>query len=712
MKIDFKLIEQISSIIALIISLILAFKDSLYFLIAIPIIIILYLIKKDSLLWFNKIPNFKKVKKFTNKKTTKPNMIFVYGSLLNPESLLRTIEETENKTIEYIPSIISGYKLTWINTGIKLNMIDRDWNSFEDKNYGALNIIKSNKINDKVYGAVIQVSNEELKHLENREKNYNYKNVTSDINSKSKINFEQDVYTFISDDSKSNEHFVIREEYYTAIKKSLKALGFKHNQIQAGNHKIVKTFYPDTKLKKELKNNLQAETINTNLIKYLMNNDCVRYYNGDEKPIPSAGLPLILNRQIFHEIIKISEAAISLSKKTLNYISNDESLKKLSGFSDYCFEMATKNHYNTRNLPEITRVDLCLTNNDLNIFEINTDSPGGMFHVDCLVKKQKEFLNELGLNNKIDANLNIFNTQKDLCCTIVDALTECWNDFNKKRNKNEPLKVIAIVEKDWKTWSTKTEFEHFKKLLIGEKYDTDIYEPDELDYIDGHLIVKKTKKKIDLIYKRVLWNDFFDYENKSESEIYNNPFFVAYKNNSVCMVNSLNSWLAGNKLSLALMKDDLFNEKLKKHKIKLTDLEKNIINKNIPETYIWDEKFIQKSKIMNNIDSYIIKSFTGFGSKEFVMGGKDSDIKSSFLKQMNKGYIVQEKLEHGKSLVPIKTKDKTNWLNWSYIIGAYVINGKCVAIEAKFAEKPPITMNYDAKGHPVAYRTAVFPTLN
>ncbi len=711
MKIDLKLLEKTFNVIALILSIIFAFKESLYFLIVIPIGITYYLVKKNILSWRCKIPHFKKVKTFSIKKTTKPNMIFVYGSLLNPDSLFRTIEERESKFIEYIPAIVSGYKLSWINSGIKLNMVDNDWNSSENKNYGALNIVKTNKISDKVYGAVIQVSNNELEHIKKREKNYKYKNITTDVTPKYKIDFNQDVFAFVSDNSSSNEHFVIRQEYYNSIKKSLKCLGFKVNLIETSS-KIVKTQYPDSKINSIFKNNSKIDAINYSLNKYLFSNNCVRYHKGDEMPIPSAALPLILNREVFKEIIKISEAAISLSKKTLDLIGNNKSYKKLSGYSNSCFDMASQNYFNTRELPEITRVDICLSNNEINIFEINTDSPGGMFHLDCLIKKQKEFLNDAGLSNNIDLDLNLLESEKDLCNSIVAALNQCWQDFNLKRNENKQLKVIAIVEKNWKTWATRTEFEHFKNLLISENYDTDIYEPDELDFIDGNLVVRKTKKKIDLVYKRVLWNDFFEYENKSKIEVNNNPFFKAYKNNSVCMVNSLNSWLAGNKLSLAVMKTDSFEKELKENNIELLKSEKEIIKNNIPETYIWSDKYVEKQTIMDKIDSFIIKSFTGFGSKEFVMGGKDSDIKGTFLKQINNGYILQKKLEHGKSLIPIKTKNGLDWHNWSFILGAYVINGKCVALEAKFAEKPPITMNYDKNDNPVAYRTAVFPTLN
>jgi hypothetical protein len=428
--------------------------------------------------------------------------------------------------------------------------------------------------------------------------------------------------------------------------------------------------------------------------------------------IPFIDLPLILNRLVFLDIIKISEAAVNITKKAHTVIASDNSLKKLSGYSDTCFLLASDKYHNTRSLPEITRVDICLTDAKINIFEINTDSPGGMHHLDRLVQKQKEFLNEIGLSEKIDLDLEIFDRkEKDLCSSIIAALRECWKDFNDKKSTNQELKTIAIVEKDWKKQPTKTEFEHFKVLLKGENYTTGIYEPDELDYINGSLIVKKTEEKIDLVYKRVLWNDLLE-RNQTELEINDIPLIAAYKDNNVCMVNSLNSWLAGNKLSLALMKDSAFKEKLKENKISLTQFEDEVVNENIPETYRWDKESVNKTKILNSLDQYIIKSFTGYGAKQFITGRNDAETKKAFDEEFNKKWILQKKIDHGRFIIPIKINKETYWRNWSFIVGAYVINGKCVALEAKFAEKPPITMNYDEHNNPVGYRTAVFPTLN
>lgn len=59
---------------------------------------------------------FKKVDEFSNPIAANQNYLFVYGSLLDPDSLLRTIER-ESTYIEYLPASVMAHKLTWINTG-------------------------------------------------------------------------------------------------------------------------------------------------------------------------------------------------------------------------------------------------------------------------------------------------------------------------------------------------------------------------------------------------------------------------------------------------------------------------------------------------------------------------------------------------------------------------------------------------------------------
>lgn len=176
------------------------------------------------------------------------------------------------------------------------------------------------------------------------------------------------------------------------------------------------------------------------------------------------------------------------------------------------------------------------------------------------------------------------------------------------------------------------------------------------------------------------------------------------------MVNSLRTSLMGNKLSMAVLKDKNLSTHLKEHGLSLGDKEKAVIERNLPETHIWGQPYVEMNGFIEQAEKYILKSFNGYGSMDFVAGRKIPAVRHEFQQLFNKQYIIQEKINHGKAKIPLVSKLLKDWHSWNFILGAYLVKGKCVGLEAKFAAKPPITMNYDRAGNPVGYRTAVFPT--
>lgn len=98
-----------------------------------------------------------------------------------------------------------------------------------------------------------------------------------------------------------------------------------------------------------------------------------------------------------------------------------------------------------------------------------------------------------------------------------------------------------------------------------------------------------------------------------------------------------------------------------------------------------------------------MKSFHGFGGQEVVIGYTTDRPQATFKSLWNKGYILQEYVPHGRTQVAHAQKDGIAWEYHDFILGAYVIDGKCRAIEAKTSETAgPISMVNKA------LRTSVF----
>jgi hypothetical protein len=299
---------------------------------------------------------------------------------------------------------------------------------------------------------------------------------------------------------------------------------------------------------------------------------------------------------------------------------------------------------------------------------------------------------EVGLNN-LD-----YNSKNNVCTEIVQVINKSWENYCQRIYKeSRPLKTIAIVEKDWQDWHTTHEFIFFKEKLTTNDTTAYICEPDELTLKDDELYLDGVK--IDLVYKRVLWNALIDPLDNSEQALIH-----SYRNNTICIVNSFGCRMIGNKLIQAITSDDKFEERLKTINIELSDDEKEVIKNNIPFTRIWTSRNKELVKeVLSNTDKYVLKSFIGYGAKKVLIGDSIERPKFSFKELLDKGYIVQKLIPHGNAEVPETKNNNLVWLSKYFILGAYVIDGKCVGIEAKLNDKPPISMNKEAS------RTSVLP---
>ena len=70
--------------------------------------------------------------------------------------------------------------------------------------------------------------------------------------------------------------------------------------------------------------------------------------------------------------------------------------------------------------------------------------------------------------------------------------------------------------------------------------------------------------------------------------------------------------------------------------------------------------------------------------------------RTEFSKVLGSHYVVQDYIPHGQLAVPMVQGDHVDWRTEYFILGAYVIGGECVAIEAKTKGKLPVTMNVSA----------------
>lgn len=149
--------------------------------------------------------------------------IFGYGSLINLDSIAKTIERKVLKS-EIIPTIVFGYSRIW---NYKARVFSEKLNKNVDAVY--LNLKESKK--KYVNGIIFKISDAELDKLKLREKHYSLVDISDKTNLKDKYN----IYTFICyhEDhlaKKTSEAYVFKK-YLEIVNKGCDEMGPEFKQI-------------------------------------------------------------------------------------------------------------------------------------------------------------------------------------------------------------------------------------------------------------------------------------------------------------------------------------------------------------------------------------------------------------------------------------------------------------------------------------------------
>jgi len=692
-KITIEILSVISSIIT-ILGVGKAFNISLWVqFIIITIAIVFFIIFNWSYFFTPKIVPLRKVRGFDKKYD---HLIFVYGSLLVRDNLLRTIPQ-RSSTIDCIPCFLRSYKLEWGAFSKRNELLDKDCKSIQDNSTWASLTAVQGSLNDKVPGAIIGVTNIDYVALKNREYHYLLKDITQFIE---KLDDDTKlpngrIMVFlpkIIQNEQNNSEIYIRKQYFDTISIALKKLGF--NRLSKPKYFKLKSAFLINELVEKLFLTKYSEKALLDIYKEVSNDLQV---SNETRSIQYSLRPLVLPRLVYNQASIAAETIVSISIKALKLLSYNPSLVLSAGYKEEDV-ISLSNSIKYGNLtPKIARVDMTLVGNRLQLFELNSDSPGGMRHIDMLSAKQSRVLKKYKKFYWIDGKL--FET----CEAIVHALENCCS--------TDSLKNAVILEYRPEDWPTYPEMLFFKESLNDRGIKTELIDlaTNSLECRDNGLFLSNRHIPIDLVYKRILWNDLLKSHTGSEQAL-----TESFNKNYTCIVNSLGARMAGNKMLLAMIKAPEFIHWLGNIGEKLTDEELNTIENFIPKTYIWGDtpdslnwkqNIYIRTDIIGEPYRFVLKSYNGYGGHEVVIGCEKERPQAVFEGLWNKGYIAQEYVPHGRALMPIYYDGKISFEYHYYILGAYIIDGKCAAIEAKTSRNLPISMNNNA------FRTSVFPTL-
>nr|VFK46134.1 MAG: hypothetical protein BECKTC1821D_GA0114238_102818 [Candidatus Kentron sp. TC] len=735
---------------------------------------------------------FRSVSKFSPHTVGK--LLFIYGSLLDVDSLRTTIMRPARR-VDCVPLYLKGYRRRWGAPTLKRDYIHSDWTYCEDHiQWLSLLVEKTDDPSDVVPGIVINIGEEtELCELRSREENYELRPLPRDslfrLDGNPYASQEDEVYTFLPNRSDRflagpSSRYRIRQGYVERINEGLRQIqgvkstkfmrfmqfrGFKQSKLMQmvspndpviGSIDTVDAFEANNLVQRILASRLDRigelyEGLNDAMIRdrAMWQSDARK----NPRPISTALFPVVLPNDIYAEAERLAEAAVSLATKTTRLVVQDDSLSRHCCLDGSDREWARLSLERGDDRVQVTRVDMTYYRGKLNVFEVNADSPGGMYHFDKLSSRFLGYMSSLGIG-QIQPNT------ASLCDAIVDQLFEHWRgwiDKDPRQSDRNAQPRIAIVEHDFVRWQSLPEMLNFQKLLgnrMKGKGHVFLCEANTLEYDGKHLtgvesmiqierneITKKKGRRhpIDLVYKRVLHKDLKPNENGeklSELERKENErlkealtaLIDAYKDNRICIVNSPIGLLAGIKSLMAIMHMPDFERRLIAEGLSgLTADERQLIGAEnqsnakscLPITYLWGEQIDPalsddiKRKVMDEEGAcFVLKPFddhSGRGIKIKFRQNWRRDFDDSWNNpcndRKNPSYIAQQFVPHGRLIVPIEDEKLHEIVERQmyFILGVYVIGGEAMGIEVKLGNDLPISMRVDDHG-PHGYRTLAF----
>jgi uncharacterized circularly permuted ATP-grasp superfamily protein len=279
----------------------------------------------------------------------------------------------------------------------------------------------------------------------------------------------------------------------------------------------------------------------------------------------------------------------------------------------------------------------------LKFVELNADTPAGIAYNDVMsdIYLRLPFMLEF----RQRYNVQPFAVRTILLRQLLDTYKE-WQG-NKSGRKMPQIGII-----DWRGVSTWPEFELMQEYFESQGIPTILADPRELDYSrnkSGRRILRAGDFEIDLIYKRVVTNEFIEKLDEVQA-MYN-----AVKNRDVCLINPFRAKLVHKKSLFAMLTHE-------RNRHLFTPEQLEVIGKHIPwtrrlelsETLYRGQRIDLCDYVAQHKDDFVIKPNDEYGGKGVCLGWETSQEEWETLMKnaLHDFYVVQEKVPIARESFP------------------------------------------------------------
>jgi uncharacterized circularly permuted ATP-grasp superfamily protein len=348
--------------------------------------------------------------------------------------------------------------------------------------------------------------------------------------------------------------------------------------------------------------------------------------------------PNFISRRQYDSLVKTGEALIAaIDRMERMVLTNPALLARLELLPAEKMLAAIDPGYQA--LEVSARLDAHLFNGSSRVVQYNADSPTGAGYADALADlfydapPVKEFRQRYTLTR--------VGSRKHL----LQALLKSYKQYGRTGKPN-----IAIVEFRPGYLSGQSEFELFRDSFREEGYAVEIVSPEQLEY--SNRVLRKGRFEIDLVYRRLGVQEFllrFDLTH---------PLVRAYREHSVCVVNSFRSELAHKKAMFGLLTDETVTEKFPAS-------ERKAIRDHVPwtrlvsatKTMFGDQSVDLPEFLLQNRERFALKPNDDYGDQHSYFGWEmDAAAWERAVKQaMRTPYVAQERVEPARSVFPLMT---------------------------------------------------------
>ncbi len=349
------------------------------------------------------------------------------------------------------------------------------------------------------------------------------------------------------------------------------------------------------------------------------------------RPLSHSLRPMVLGEKTYQYIqdtvYTIRQAILKVASATFNKRSTLEEL----GLSDHEIALCAI-PTNVIRMSATARLDAFLTANSFRFVELNAEVPAGIGYMHEMAK----IYQKLPVFQKFTERYPV-----RFVSPLEHTMQGLIRIYHEEFCGTEEKPAFAIV--DHLDVPTLPEFHLIKDYMDRHGYPTEICDPRELECRDGWIYANG--RKIDILYRRLLMNEFFEIEYDCAA------YLEGYKAQKTCYLNSFRSKLVHKKMIFSLLTDPEYNRVLDNRELKA-------IRTHIP----WTRKLRAArvryrgtdvdllELIRRNKDMFIMKPNDDYGGHGVVLGFQESQgtWETAVNQALQLDYVVQETIEIGR----------------------------------------------------------------